>query len=274
MKSLITIARLECVSTARLKWVRLLAMAFALLAVAAAYSAGAANDLSGADGFARTTMTLVPVAILLIPLGALVLGVSGQAADAGSDPFLFAQPIDRGTVLIGRWFGELVALGGAIVFGFGAGAVVVASSAGPAGIWSFAGFVSACVMLAAVFLSIAAAIAAATDKRVTALGIATFAWFFFVLLYDAIVLSTAGWLAGRLGGGVLFVSVFGNPADVIRIAMLLIAGTANVLGAAGEAWTRFLGGEGRAVAATAVALLAWMTVPLGIAVTTLRVRDL
>jgi Cu-processing system permease protein len=274
MKDLFTIARLECVSAARLKWVRLLAAAFALLAIAAAYAAGSAGELTGADGFARTTMTLVPVAILLIPLGALVLGVSGQASDAGSDPFLFGQPVGRATVLIARWLGELAALGGAIVFGFGAGAVLVATSAGRDGIWSFAFFVAASVALAAVFLSIAAAIAAATDKRATALGVAIFAWFFFVLLYDAIALSLAGWLAGSLGGRVLFVSVFANPADVIRIGMLLVGGTANVLGAAGEAWTRFLGGEAQAVAAAAAALMVWTTAPLAVGVTLLRARDL
>src|SRR5262245_32724992 len=196
MNNLITIARLDCVSAARLKWIRLLAMAFALLAVAAAYSAGVANDLSGADGFARTTITLVPVAMLLISLGALILGVSGQAADVGSDPFLFGQPVGRATVLVGRWLGELAALGGAIVFGFGSGAVVVATSAGVAGIGSFAFFVASSVVLAAIFLAIAAGIGAATDKRVTALGFATFAWFFFVLLYDGAALSAAGWLAG------------------------------------------------------------------------------
>ena len=51
-------------------------------------------------------------------------------------------------------------------------------------------------VLATIFLSIAAAIAAATEKRVVALGVATFAWFFFVLLYDGAALSLAGWLTG------------------------------------------------------------------------------
>ena len=46
MTDLLTIARLEFVVAARLKWIRLLTAAFALLAAAAAYSAGAANELS------------------------------------------------------------------------------------------------------------------------------------------------------------------------------------------------------------------------------------
>jgi hypothetical protein len=50
-------------------------------------------------------------------------------------------------------------------------------------------------------------------------------------------LSLAGHLTGAAGGRLLFGSVFGNPADLIRDAMLLVAGTSNALGAAGEAWS-------------------------------------
>jgi Cu-processing system permease protein len=274
MSDVITIARLEFTGVARLKWIRLLAAAFALLSLAAAYSAGAASELSGADGFARTTMTLIPVALILIPLAAVVLGVAGQSAESGSEPFLFAQPISRAAVLVGRWLGEWTALGSAIACGFGIGALVVASGAGIAGAGSFVLFTAAAIVLAGIFLSIGATIAAATEKRLAALGAATFVWFVFVLLYDAVALSVAGWVTGSIGGRILFVSVFGNPADLIRIAMLRLAGTAHVLGAAGDAWTRFLGGDAMAASIAAAALGAWVAGPLAIGVLVLRARDL
>jgi Cu-processing system permease protein len=274
MTPLVTIARLEFVSASRLKWIRVLTVAFASLAVAAAYAAGAAAEVDGPDGFARTTMTLVPVALILVPLAAVILGVSGQAAESGSEAFLFAQPASRADVVIGRWMGQLAALGGAIVLGFGSGAILIVTSTGLAGWQSLASFTGASIALAAIFLSLAAAIAAVADKRVTALGVATFAWFLFVLLYDGVALSVAGWLTGSIGGRVLFASVFGNPADLIRIAMLLSGGTANVLGAAGEAWIRFLGGDGRAVAAMLVELLLWIAVPIAAGAAMLNRRDL
>ena len=55
-------------------------------------------------------MALVPVVLILVPLAALILGVSGQASEPGSEPFLFGQPVSRATVLVGRWLGESVAL--------------------------------------------------------------------------------------------------------------------------------------------------------------------
>jgi Cu-processing system permease protein len=177
-------------------------------------------------------------------------------------------------VLVGRWIGESAALGGATAIGFGIGAAVVVWGRGVDGWMPFAFFVLAAILLGAIFLSLASAVAAACERRVVALGVGIFIWFFFVLLYDGVALSFAGWITGSLGGRVLFASVFGNPADVIRVATLSIAGTPNVLGAAGDAWIRFLGGTAGATAAAAAALLAWTILPLFAAVRILRVRDL
>ena len=268
-----TIAHLEFTAAVRLKWVRLLGAAFALMSAAAAYASAAANDLSGADGFGRTTMTLVPIVLILVPLAALVLGISGQAAEPGGEPFLFAQPVGRGTVVVARWFGDAAALAAAIIGGLGAGAGFVVWSSGIAGLPGFVLFVLGAVVLGMIFLSIAAVIAAATETRVTGLGVGTFVWFFFVLLYDGAALSLAAWMTGPAGGRVLFASVFGNPADLVRVVTLLLAGTPNVLGAAGDAWLRFLGGSVLAPLAVSVALMLWVAAPLAAGVRLMASRD-
>jgi Cu-processing system permease protein len=270
----LTIARLEVTAAARLNWIRLLTAAFALLAGAAAYSAGAADELSGADGFARTTVTLVPVVLILVPLAAVVLAVSGQSSEADGQSFLFMQPVSRAAVLVGRWLGQAAALGGAILAGLSIGAGVVALGSGVDGIGRFALFGAAAVALALVFLSLGAAIAAATEKRVAALGAAVFVWFVFVLLYDGAMLSIAGYLTGRIGGRILFLSIFGNPADLVRLVALSWAGTPNVLGATGDAWLRFLGGTVAAGALAVGALAAWTLAPLIAGACLLNARDL
>ncbi len=272
--TVLTIARLELIAAVRLKWMRLLTIAFALIAGASAYASGTAEELSGADGFARTTMTLVPVVLILTPLAALVLGVAGQATDPDGESFLFGQPIGRGSVVVGRWLGEATALVAAVGGGLLAGAAVVVSGSGAEGVGRFGLFVGASAILAIVFASIAAAIAAAIERRVAALGVATFVWFFFVLLYDGAMLTAAGWLTGPAGGRVLFASVFGNPVDLVRIATLSWAGTPNVLGAAGDAWMRFLGGDARAAATAALAIGVWIAAPLALATQWIRRRDL
>jgi Cu-processing system permease protein len=270
----LAIARLEWTAAIRLKWLRLLTIAFALLAVAAAYSTGAADGLSGADNFARTAMALVPVVLTLVPLASLILGISAQAPDPGGEPFLFSQPIGRGTVVVARWLGECAALVGAVTSGLGIGGAIVAIESGADGVPAFAFFVAAAAVLAVIFLSIAAAISASTDKRAVALGAGVFAWFFFVLLYDGVALSAAGWLSGPRGGRVLFGSIFGNPVDLVRVIALSVSGTPNVLGAAGDAWVRVLGGTWTTATTAAVALAVWTAAPLVAAVRLIGGRDL
>jgi Cu-processing system permease protein len=104
--------------------------------------------------------------------------------------------------------------------------------------------------------------------------VATFVWFFFVLLYDGVALSAAGWTGGLVGGRVLFASVLANPVDLIRILMLIVSGTSGVLGAAGEAWIRFMGGDKAAWLIAMGVLMSWMIAPLVAAVSVLGRRDL
>lgn len=274
MTRLAIISRLELVSVARLRWIRMFAAAFALLSIGAASSAGTARELAGVDGFARTTVALVPLVLLLVPLVAILVGVSGQTGEPGSDAFLYSQPVTRFEVLFGRWLGQSAALGGAIGAGLGAGAVAVAFGAGTADLPRFLILAAATVALALAFLAIGALLAAAFDRRAAALAAAAFTWFFFVLLFDALALASAAWLTGRAGSRVLMLSVFGSPADLMRVLTLSLAGTPNLLGAAGESWHRFLGGPAWAAAFACAGLGLWIAGPLAAARAIIARRDL
>ena len=72
----------------------------------------------------------------------------------------------------------------------------------------------------------------------------------------------------------LFGSIFGNPVDLVRVVALSVSGTPNVLGAAGEAWMRFLGGTLTAFVAAGSVLVLWMVGPLIIGARLLAARDL
>ena len=98
-------------------------------------------------------------------------------------------------------------------------------------------------------------------------------WFVAVILYDAAMLSVAVWASGVNGARVLFVSVFGNIVDLVRVLTLLLAGTPHVLGAAGESWLRGLGGPQVTVVLSALALLAWIILPLAAAARIRESRD-
>jgi Cu-processing system permease protein len=272
--SLRTIARLELLAVSRRRWIQIFTLAFSLLAVVVSWSAGAVNELGAGEGFGRTTVALLPLVLALVPLVALLVGITGQAGEPGSEGFLFAQPVSRAEVIAGKWIGQAVALSASIAAGLGAGAVFVAASAGTVDLARFAILVAASIALALVFLSIAALVSALTDARTAALGAGAYVWFAFVLLYDGAAISAAGWLTSRTGGYVLFASVFGNPVDLVRVLILGLAGTPHLLGAAGESWTRFLGGSAQAIVLSVAALGAWCVIPLAVSAGAMARRDL
>jgi Cu-processing system permease protein len=273
-EALRTVARLEFVNVGRHRWIQSFAAVFAALTVATAWGAGSARDLYAPDGFARTTVALVPLILLVVPLVSMLVALSGQAEDEGTETYLYAMPVARSAILFGRWLGEATALIVALLVGLGAGGAIVATSAGFADVASFAVVVAGTVALSLAFLSIGTCIAAMVPKRAVALAIGALAWFGFVLLFDALALTLGAWLPGRTGARVLMWSVFLNPADLMRVVVLSLGGTPHLLGAAGDAWTLLLGGPVGATAASIAALFMWIALPLAAARQMLYRRDL
>ena len=60
----------------------------------------------------------------------------------------------------------------------------------------------------------------------------------------------------------LFLSLFGNPVDMVRVATLIILDNVTIFGAAGAAMLRFLGGQTASLLMLAAGLLVWVGVPL------------
>lgn len=263
-RSLMTVAAAEFTAASRLWWIRLLTLAFGLLTVAMAQTASI-GELRDGETFARLTVALLPLALLLVPLAALLVGVSSVSATEDTSGFLLSLPLSATDVIVGRWLGQAGALGAAIGLGFGTGGVLVWASPGSSDVARFVVLIAACLVLALAFLSIATLVAVKMSNRGSAVGVAAFIWFVLVLLYDAAALTAALWLTGRQGARLLFASVFANVVDLVRILTLTLAGTPHILGAAGESWTRALGGGAPVAALAATVLMAWIVVPVAIA---------
>jgi len=80
----------------------------------------------GYQGFARVTLSLMNLVLLIVPLTGLMLGVASVANASGALPLLLAQPVSRTEVFAGKFAGLAGALIVAQVVGFGAGGVTVA----------------------------------------------------------------------------------------------------------------------------------------------------
>jgi Cu-processing system permease protein len=265
----------ELLLAVRSRWTQIFAAVFAGLSLAVAASGYILSGGHGVQDFARTAVSLVQLVLLLVPLTALTIGVLSLSPERGASELLFSQPVSRGTILLGRVLGLFLALAGAQAIGFGAAGVVVFTRAGEQGIGGFLLLVLGSLVMTAVFLGLAALVAAASaGRRSRPLALALVIWFLAVVLYDVAALGVASLLPSGAASRVLILAVVLNPVDAVRTGTLLgIEGTA-AFGAASLAFLRFTGGAVNAALLLSISLALWVVLPVAAASYRLKKADL
>ena len=266
----------ELVLAVRSRWLQVFAAVFAVLVLLVSASGYVLSGGSGVQEFSRTATSLVELVLLIIPLTAITFGVTQLTPERGAAELLFAQPVARSVVLSGRVIGLCLALVGAQAVGFGAAGLVVFARTGAYGVWSFAGVMLGAAVLTAVYLALAALVAAGATsrRRARVLAVALVVWFGSVVLFDAAALGVASVLGSSDASHLLIVSIFVNPVDAVRTGALLgISGT-SAFGAASLAFFRFTGGPATATGLILLSLAFWIVGPLVIATRRLARADI
>ena len=157
--------------------------------------------------------------IYLIPLIALLLGFDAIVGERerGSLDLLLALPITRLELLLGKYLGLAAALTLSTLAGFGLVAVLLYRQLSWAGLYHYGGFMLSSVLLGLAFLSLAVLVSVVARDRTRASGLAIALWFFFVLVFDLLLLGVLVGTGGRFGGETFAWLLLLNPADVFRI---------------------------------------------------------
>ncbi len=272
--AVITIARQELTVAIRNKWTLIFAVVFGSLMLAISYFGTMTAGEIGFQGFNRTTASLLSLVLYLIPLVALMMGTQSFLSRSGDDELLFAQPISRAEVLVGKLVGLFAAMVTATFAGFGLGGLVIAAQAGSNDFLGYPIFVMLSLALSAVFLSLSMLVAMACRRQPKAFGLALVFWFFFVIFYDLLVLGGSLLFGERTANYFIFASLFGNPVDMVRVAGLLSLKGAEIFGAGGAALLKFLGGYVQGVAALVLGLVVWTIAPVIVSFRLLRDQDI
>jgi Cu-processing system permease protein len=268
-------ARLELTLALHSRWTQIFATVFALLALAVALSGYALSGGSGVQDFARTAASLVQLVLLLVPLTALMIGVLSLAPERGAAELTFSQPVARRTVLFGKLLGLFTALAAAQAVGFGAAGLVIFNQAGEEGLGGFLLLLLGSLVTTAVFLGLAALLAAGSvgRRRTRALALALVVWFVAVVLFDVAALGLASLLPSGLASRVLIAAALVNPVGAVRTGTLLaIEGTA-AFGAASLALLRVTKGALGAGLLLGLSLLLWTALPALLAARRLERAD-
>jgi len=274
--ALLLCARQELTLAIRSRWTQIFAIVFALLATAVAWSGYILSGGSGVQDFARTSVSLIQLVILLVPLAALIVGVMSFTAERGAAELLYSQPVSRSTILAGQMLGVFLALVAAQLIGFGAAGIVIFSSGGSWGVGAYFILFAASALLTAIFVSAeAAAGAGAVGRgRLRAIAMALVIWFVAVVLFDVAALGVASLLRSGYASRLLIVSVLTNPVDAVRTGALLATSGTTAFGSASLAFLRFTKGTTGAALALSASIIVWTIVPALVAMRRLKSRDL
>ena len=130
--------------------------------------------------------------------------------------------------------------------------------------------------LTAVFLAIAAALTAGatSTRRAHHLAAALVIWFVAIVLFDVAALGVASLLRSGTASRLLMVAVIVNPVDAVRTGTLLSVEGTTAFGAASLAFLRMTGGALGAGLYLAASVVAWVLLPVAVAVFRVRRADI
>jgi Cu-processing system permease protein len=188
---------------------------------------------------------------------------------------IFSQPVGRATILLGKLLGLFQALVAAQAIGFGAAGLIIFAQSGEDGIAGFVLVFGSAAALTAIFLGIAAWVAAGGTalRRARTLALALVIWFALVVVFDVVALGLASLLPSGAASRLLIVAVIVNPVDAVRTGTLLGIEGAAAFGAASLAFLRFTQGSLGAGLMLAASLAVWSVAPVAAALLRLRRAD-
>jgi Cu-processing system permease protein len=261
----------ELADARRSRWITMLAIVFAGLALALAMLGMSALGTIGAGGFGRTTASLLNLVILVVPLMGLLMGSLSVAGERehGTMLTVLAQPVLIEEVFLGKYLGLAAALLGTILCGFGAAALVIARQGGLPQVGDYLVLVGFTALFGLGYISLGFLIAVYARGTATALGVALFVWLASVFLCDLGLIGTSVVL--QLSPRSLLWLSLANPPQVFKLVVLQgIERSLESLGPGGLYAAEVFGGRLPLVLSSVLAL--WAIVPFAAAVLLVRKR--
>jgi Cu-processing system permease protein len=238
------------------------AAGFGVASIAVAFIGLSAGGAMEVQGFARTSISLLQLVLWIVPMLGLITGaVAG--AECHELELIAALPVSRGSLVLARWLGWSVALGGALLVGLGLAGGVIAFLAGAADGWRYLRLLGVALFLLATTLALGLWIGVAARTRLKAVAVAVATWFILVVGVDLLAISMLAVLPPGKAGWWLSLLLMADPVDSARALGLSLFHADVVAGPTGAALRRVLGGAG--IWALIGALVAWTLIPLALA---------
>ncbi|MFF2912132.1 ABC transporter permease [Paenibacillus sp. NPDC057934] len=190
------------------------------------------NSQNIVQGYSAITGSMLSLVLYLLPLMTLFLGSFSLTAEKeeGSWQLLSTYPIGTLSFIIGKYTGLAIVL--LVIIGFGYGLMglisgLLGTSFDSSTYFLFLAFSAGLVLL---FLTLALFIGSLSRNRWQALTISVSIWFFAVIGWPTLLISILGLVPYLWVKPLLVAATFINPAELVRLFVVVKLGGGSVLG--------------------------------------------
>ena len=181
------VAKKEIMDNIRNKWIILVSVLFALLALLASYGGTISGE--GWQDLEFTVIIMMGLVQIFISIIGLMLGYAAIIGEIerGSMEALLSLPTRRREILFGKFLGLGTVLTFTILIGFGIAGIVIGINVPDVDYGQYLIFIGASILIGLVFLNIGIFLSCVFQKRSTTMGGAIFVWFLFALIWQMIL---------------------------------------------------------------------------------------
>ncbi|MGG1445266.1 ABC transporter permease [Brevibacillus laterosporus] len=194
------------------------------------------------EGYTHTTGAMLNLILYLLPLMTLLLGSFSITSEKeeGSWQLLSTYPLSTSAFLGGKYLGLAAVLIAIISFGYGLSGLVGALFGKGFTLSLLLFFFLFSILLILLFLGIAVWIGTFCQNRWQALTVGVSIWFLFILAWPTLLISVLGWLPYQAIKPAVQILTILNPAELVRIFMIIKMGGGSIFGPEYYQWVDWL----------------------------------
>lgn len=217
------------------------------------------NSQNEVSGYSGATSSMLSLILYLLPLMALFLGSFSLTAEKeeGSWQLLSTYPLGTMSFVVGKYAGLSIVLLTIVSFGYGVMGLITVLSGKVFELNTYLLFFAFSCGLVLLFLTIALFIGSLSKNRWQALTICVMIWFFLVIGWPALLISILSLLPYLWIKPLLIILTFINPAELVRLFVVVKLGGGSVLGPEYYEWVSWIQKPGGTLIFIAV-FIAWI----------------
>lgn len=206
----------------------------------------------------KAVISLLSIVLIITPLISLIFGTTYYYNAYEFMQVLLTQPIPRKTILLSQYSGVAVSLTTSYLCGIGIPILILdGTSTG----WML---ITTGVLLTLSFTAFAFLAAVYTRDKARGIGLALLIWFYFAIIYDALIMGIMYTFCEYPIEKFVFVFAALNPIDLSRILILLKLDISTMMGYTGAIYKDFLG-TNLGIITSILTLLFWIILPIYLA---------